>query len=715
MTTTMVKKFVESQSSTNLMVQVEATLIANVSGTMADYTPESFVANVVDTKIHSTGRVLALVAGRYLCDGTGTLPLNAYAPFVVLLSTNKTILASEQPDWANGGGFEIGLSAECQDPAAFGNFNEWAGMTCATPCGSGVGGEFASALEGWIIGGQVYFKSPAGATAPNSATSPIIVAVNGTTQTFTILSSEVTGVNAPSTWVTTNLGVANTYQPMSLNDIHYDETANAIVAVGGMADDSGGGNTSVGMIVEAINENTYTVVTIGLMSSVATSLGNFANIPPNPCFYRQCTVINSEPSRPIFMLGGTTSSGFEPSKTTTGVLSLYSPNWAVPWAGAGARLAPLDTGVEAANQFFLAGLGLPPSEIPQDINLIQRVTIDAEDIIFVGGCNANSKPFLWSFAPPTIADNAIPTFGAAFLVDWSKQQNLSQTKLIPALTAASVTLNANRTVMSIIGLSSRKAKILTGGSMKAGSIMSRDVSNLVPVEDNGGFILNISRGANLWQNDLMVQTPSLTYQSLVATNYRTASTLSGADLILLNNKPMQGTYFSPISLTSQLVTTGNIAMAYFEYLLYDGVDALVAKKLQQLGIRITITNVEWYKQKILKQSLDLDADFFRDWANLQEQQNAERERLNERYGATRPAKRAVRTELFDEYAHMEELLGEMDKMREMEPDFEVPWSDEVGDAQEARVREKVALDVVTIDEIAEKGELDSVEELEDSE
>ena len=206
MTTTMVKKFVESQSSTNLMEKVEATLIANVSGTMADYTPESFVANVVDTKVHSTGRVLALVAGRYLCDGTGTLPFNAYAPFVVLLSTSKTILASEQPDWANGGGFEIGLSAECQDPAAFGNFNEWAGMTCATPCGSGVGGEFASALEGWIIGGQVYFKSPAGATAPNSATSPIIVAVNGTTQIFTILSSEITGVNAPSTWVRTDDG-----------------------------------------------------------------------------------------------------------------------------------------------------------------------------------------------------------------------------------------------------------------------------------------------------------------------------------------------------------------------------------------------------------------------------------------------------------------------------------------------------------------------------
>ena len=711
MTTTMVKKFVESQSSTNLMVQVEATLIANVSGTMADYTPESFVANVVDTKVHSTGRVLALVAGRYLCDGTGTLPLNAYAPFVVLLSTDKTILASEQPDWANGGGFEIGLSAECQDPAAFGNFNEWAGMTCATPCGSGVGGEFASALEGWIIGGQVYFKSPAGATAPNSATSPIIVAVNGTTQIFTILSSEITGANAPSTWVTTDVGAANNYQPMSLNDIHYDETANAIVAVGGMADNTGL-TTSVGMVIEAINENTFTVLNNIAAGFLCTTSGT----PNHPCFYRQCTVINSEPSRPVFMLGGTTSNGaIGINEFATGVLSLYTPNWAVPWGGGNPRVARLDRGTVDAQDFFTAGLGIGVAFIPQDINLIERVTLDEEDILFVAGCNANSEPFLWSCAPPTIEDNAIKQIGVPTIVNWDKQQNLSQTKLIPALTAASVTLNSNRTVMSVIGLSARKAKILTGGSMKAGSIMSRDVTNLVPVEDNGGFILNISRGANLWQNDLMTQAPSLTYQSLVATNYRTNSTLSGADLILLNNKPMQGTFFSPISLTSQLVTTGNIAMAYFEYLLYDGVDALVAKKLQQLGIRITITNVEWYKQKILKQSLDLDADFFRDWANLQEQQNAERERLNERYGATRPAKRAVRTELFDEYAHMEELLGEMDKMREMEPDFEVPWSDEVGDAQEARVREKVALDVVTIDELAEKGELDSVEELEDSE
>ena len=52
-------------------------------------------------------------------------------------------------------------------------------------------------------------------------------------------------------------------------------------------------------------------------------------------------------------------------------------------------------------------------------------------------------------------------------------------------------------------------------------------------------------------------------------------------------------------------------------------------------------------------------------------------------------------------------------MRENEPDFEIPWSDEVADSQEARKREKMSLDVTTIDELAEKGELESAEELED--
>lgn len=702
--TTMVSNFVPSQSSDNLMQRVETAMQDNASGTVGDYTNNSLIATVVDTKVLGTGRQLALVAGRYLCDGTGTLAVGIYAPFIVVLGTTGTILASEQPDWQNSQFVnEIGLSSECADPTGFDFFTEFAGMACATSCGALVGGEFAAAEEGWIIGGQVYFKSPAGALAPNSATSPIIVAVTGVTQVFTILSSEITGVNAPSTWLTTDAGAANSYVPMSLNDIHYDETNNAIVAVGGMAENTGL-TTSVGMVIEAVSQSTFTVMNNTASGFLCTTSGT----PTHPCFYRQCTVINSEPTRPVFMLGGTTSNGaIGANEFATGVLALYTPNWAVTWGGGNPRVARLDRGIVDAQDFFTAGLGIGVAFIPQDINLIERVTNDAEDIIFVAGCNANAEPFLWSFAPPTIEDNTIKPIGQSTVVNWTEQQNLSQTKLIPTLTAASVTLNGNRTVMSVIGLSSRKAKIVTGGSLIAGSIFPREITPLIPIDENGGFILTASRGVNVWQTNLMTKVPSLTYQSLVATNYNTKSTLSGADLILLNNQALGGTVTSG-NLTSQLVTTGNIAQVYFEYLLYDGVDALVAKKLQQLGIRVTITNVEWYKQKILKENLDLDADFFREWADLQDEQNKDRQRLNERYGASRPAKRPVRTQLFDEYAHMEELLQEMDAMRENQADFEVPWSDEVGDAQEAKVREKVALDISTIDELAEKGELEDV-------
>ena len=111
----------------------------------------------------------------------------------------------------------------------------------------------------------------------------------------------------------------------------------------------------------------------------------------------------------------------------------------------------LDTGTVDAQDFFTAGLGIGVGFIPQDINLIERVTLDEEDILFVAGCNGTaSQPFLWSCAPPTIEDNAIKQIGVPTVVNWDKQQNLSQTKLIHALTAASVTLNANRTVMSVM-------------------------------------------------------------------------------------------------------------------------------------------------------------------------------------------------------------------------------------------------------------------------
>ena len=116
---------------------------------------------------------------------------------------------------------------------------------------------------------------------------------------------------------------------------------------------------------------------------------------------------------------------------------------------------------------------------------------------------------------------------------------------------------------------------------------------------------------------------------------------------------------------------------------------------------MTITNLEWYKQDILKHGLDLDADFFREWAESQVAENEKREKLANQYGAARPAKRQVRTEIFDDFNNREEILKEMDEYRDRDPMEEMPWSDEVGDIQEARKVEKEVEDKIRIEELTE--------------
>ena len=148
--------------------------------------------------------------------------------------------------------------------------------------------------------------------------------------------------------------------------------------------------------------------------------------------------------------------------------------------------------------------------------------------------------------------------------------------------------------------------------------------------------------------------------------------------------------------------TNHKAEAYFEYLLYDGIDALIAKKLQQLGVRVTITNLEWYKQDVLKQGLDLDADFFREWASAQTEENYQREKLAEFYGASRPQKREVREPFFDDYANREEILKEMDRHREESPLDEAPYNDEVAEDREAKKLEKDLDDKIRIQKLADE-------------
>ena len=49
-------------------------------------------------------------------------------------------------------------------------------------------------------------------------------------------------------------------------------------------------------------------------------------------------------------------------------------------------------------------------------------------------------------------------------------------------------------------------------------------------------------------------------------------------------------------------TTGRKVQVWLNYVLYDGIDSIVAVEVQNLGLRVTPENVEWYKRKIMGQN-----------------------------------------------------------------------------------------------------------------
>ena len=49
-------------------------------------------------------------------------------------------------------------------------------------------------------------------------------------------------------------------------------------------------------------------------------------------------------------------------------------------------------------------------------------------------------------------------------------------------------------------------------------------------------------------------------------------------------------------------TTGRKVQVFLNYVLYDGIDSIVAVEVQNLGLRVTPENVEWYKRKIMGQN-----------------------------------------------------------------------------------------------------------------
>jgi len=112
----------------------------------------------------------------------------------------------------------------------------------------------------------------------------------------------------------------------------------------------------------------------------------------------------------------------------------------------------------------------------------------------------------------------------------------------------------------------------------------------------------------------------------------------GIPSILLNSyrgQTVRGFQFYIIS-----GTTGRTARVWTDYLLFDGVDSLVAVELQNLGLRVTVENVEWYKAKILRKGeLGLTPEEIEDWVRSQQTEYRETLKLKERQGRLRTRRR----------------------------------------------------------------------------
>jgi len=97
------------------------------------------------------------------------------------------------------------------------------------------------------------------------------------------------------------------------------------------------------------------------------------------------------------------------------------------------------------------------------------------------------------------------------------------------------------------------------------------------------------------------------------------------------------TYFKRIS-----GTTGRTARVWIDYVLYDGVDSVIAKKLREYGIKVNIDNVEWFKRKIIRSGdLNIKTEEIEEWMRSQQTQYNDMLKDKERNGRIRKRKSQV--------------------------------------------------------------------------
>ena len=103
-------------------------------------------------------------------------------------------------------------------------------------------------------------------------------------------------------------------------------------------------------------------------------------------------------------------------------------------------------------------------------------------------------------------------------------------------------------------------------------------------------------------------------------------------------------------------STGRSANVWVDYLLFDGVDSLIATELQTMGLRVNVENVEWYKAKIIRKGdIGFTPEEIEDWVRSQQEEYKATKRLKERQGRSRVRKRQVQAWQEDQ-ADFQELV-----------------------------------------------------------
>lgn len=485
-----------------------------------------------------------------------------------------------------------------------------------------------------------------------------------------------------------------------LCDVVYDEQNDSLVACGGGSNETTG-TRSYSIWVEIIQSAIPPTYVMDLNYGISNDLAL-------PSFMRSCAIqtqnSNGDPAQFFTIVSCV---GF--ANTVAGTWALYQPNFSRPWGG-NPRTAWVDKGTGQPAEFF-AQQGLAASDTPTYLTLCERITADGEDIYVVAGI-ASGGIFAYGFSGlrtgvvPNVGifDNVINNAGVQTTLQFEKTSN--QIALFRGNTAGTYsTTTSTSAITDVLGIGSgsigRRTKLYAAGYVVNGRNAPTDTSSMGGTES---VIFAVSRGLNLFRNEITLDglnkglfTASANQLKMALFNNSTTTKVSFANAS-----------FDPtgVGVSSQAydfsASTGHAAFAWFEYLLYDGVDSLIARKLDEMGVRVTIANVEWYKQDVLKRGFDVSTDFFNEWAELQVEQNEERDKVAEQFGKKRPPKRQTRTELFDDYADYESKTEAVETFPDYDPNKDGdPFKDDVALTQEVEKTQKAVDDLRRIEDLVD--------------